>query len=206
MAAKRNKKTVTAKKSEPSSGICFIIMPFGSPFDRYFANIFAPAAVDANLDPVRADSLFASTQIISDIWRLTREATVLLADLSGKNPNVFYELGLAHALGKPVVLVANNIDDVPFDLRSLRVIVYEKEDESWGEHLRERVVNALLETCKDLASAVPLPFVDRPQIDRPKGRSHHIRDSSCLGGAARVARATAAVDITTGRLCQPARS
>jgi len=47
---------------------------------------------------------------------------VLLADLTGKNPNVFYELGLAHALAKPVILIAETLDDIPFDLRALRVI------------------------------------------------------------------------------------
>ena len=61
------------------------------------------------------------------------------ADLSGKNPNVFYELGLAHAIGKPVVMVAATIDDVPFDLRGLRTILYDKENEAWGEELRERI-------------------------------------------------------------------
>ena len=143
-------------------------MPFGTPFDRYFTNIIAPAVIDASYEPVRADSLFTSTQIIADIWRLTRSANILLADLSGKNPNVFYELGLAHAIGKPVVLISNSIDDVPFDLRALRIIIYDKEDESWGKNLRLRIATALRETNRDLASAVPLPFVERPQVERPQ--------------------------------------
>lgn len=142
-------------------------MPFGPPHDRYFNNIFAPAVVEAGLEPVRADSLFRSTPIVGDIWRLTREATVLLADLTGKNANVFYELGLAHAIGKPVILVSSSIDDVPFDLRALRVLIYDKDDESWGANLQGNIVRALAETLEDLASAVPTPFLDQRQVERP---------------------------------------
>jgi hypothetical protein len=91
---------------------CFVIMPFGPPFDRYFKNVFVPAIEDAGLQAIRADSIFLPSAIMQDIWRFVNEARVLVADLTGRNPNVFYELGLAHALQKPVILVTNNFDDV----------------------------------------------------------------------------------------------
>ncbi len=147
-------------------------MPYGAPHDRYYSNIFAPAVVEAGLDPVRADSMFRSVAIMGDIWRLTREAKVLLADLTGKNANVFYELGLAHAIGKPVVLVANSIDDVPFDLRALRVLIYDKDDETWGTSLQDNLVRALEETLNDLTSAVPLPFLEAKPAEGPKEDSN----------------------------------
>jgi nucleoside 2-deoxyribosyltransferase len=59
-----------------------------------------------------------------DIWKQINQAKVVIADLTFKNPNVFYELGLAHAIGKPVVLIAQTIDDIPFDLRSVRIVIY----------------------------------------------------------------------------------
>src|SRR5262245_6682636 len=104
---------------EPPLETCFVMMPFGGVNDRYFLNIYEPAIMAAGLRAVRADSLFTPTPIIRDIWTMTRNAKILLADVSGTNPNVFYELGLAHAIGKPVVIVSRSLADVPFDLRSL---------------------------------------------------------------------------------------
>jgi hypothetical protein len=135
-------------------------MPYGEPFDRYYDNIYVPAVRGADLEPIRADSLFRSSPILGDIWRFTRQAKVLLADMSGQNPNVFYELGLAHAIGQPVVLVASSIEDVPFDLRGLRVIIYNKDNESWGADLRNNISRALTETIEDTRSAVPSIFLE----------------------------------------------
>src|SRR6185503_5802215 len=135
---------------------CFVIAPINDLFDRYYKNIFRRAVVDAGFKPVRADSLARSTDIIGDIWRLTNDAFVLLADLSGMNPNVLYELGLAHALGKPVVLVASRVDDIPFDLRGLRVLIYDKDDEAWGTKLRQDITKALVQS-RELSTG-PYPF------------------------------------------------
>jgi hypothetical protein len=79
--------------------------------------------------------------------------------MSTRNPNVFYELGLAHAIARPVVLVASSIDDVPFDLRGLRVIVYNKDDAFWGKKLFDSIQKALAETLKDIRGAVPPTFL-----------------------------------------------
>jgi hypothetical protein len=151
----------------PQKQACFVIMPFGSPFDRYYQNIFAPAVRDAGLEPKRADSLFRPSPIMADIWKFVREAAVLVADVSGKNPNVFYELGLAHAIGKPVIIVATTLDDVPFDLRGLRVLIYEKENENWGAELRAVMQASLEETLRDVVSAVPQMFLGKPKVELP---------------------------------------
>ena len=65
-----------------------------------------------------------NTAIVEDIWESINRARILIADLTGKNPNVFYEVGIAHTVGKEVILTTQNIDDVPFDLRHLRHIQY----------------------------------------------------------------------------------
>jgi hypothetical protein len=153
--------------SKMADKTCFVIMPFGPPFDRYYQNIFAPAVRDAGLEPKRADSLFRPSPIMADIWKFVQEAAVLVADVSGKNPNVFYELGLAHAIGKPVVIVATTLDDVPFDLRGLRVLIYEKENENWGAELRALMQASLEETLRDVVSAVPQMFLGKLSIERP---------------------------------------
>jgi hypothetical protein len=140
---------------------CFVIMPFGQPFDRYFRNVFVPASEEAGLRAIRADSIFMPSAIMPDIWRFLNEAKVLVADLTGRNPNVFYELGLAHALQKPVILVAGNLEDVPFDLRGLRVLAYDKENEDWGAELRRAITASLKETLSDPVRAIPTTFVER---------------------------------------------
>jgi hypothetical protein len=156
----RKQKIKAAKPTEGEAGVCFIIMPYGGPFDRYYENIYAPAVREAGLQPKRADSIFASGAILADIWHFTKTAQILLADMSGHNPNVFYELGLAHAIAKPVVLVAPSIEDVPFDLRGLRVITYDKDNESWGVNLRSDIQKALSETLADVRRAIPPTFLD----------------------------------------------
>ena len=118
--------------------LCFVIMPFGQWFDQYYEVLYSPAIMEAGFEPKRADSLNRPSTVINDIWEFTKRTDVLRADLAGKNPNVFYELGLAHALAKPVVLLSENLDDVPFDLRALRVITFNKNVPDWGKLLGEK--------------------------------------------------------------------
>lgn len=151
------KKTKRKKKKE-SLGSCFVLMPFKEPFNTYYVSIIKPAILVANLDPLRGDSLFTPTPIMGDIWRMIREAKVLVAEFTGKNPNVFYELGLGHAIGKPIVLISETMDDVPFDLRHLRVILYDKNDPAWGNKLKADITVTLSETLSDPVNAVPPMF------------------------------------------------
>ncbi|NOU19433.1 MAG: hypothetical protein HOO91_17905 [Bacteroidales bacterium] len=67
---------------------------------------------------------------------------------------------MAHAIAKPAVLITSSIDDVPFDLRSLRVIVYDKNLPNWGEKLKERITKALLETLDNPEAAIPPTFLE----------------------------------------------
>jgi hypothetical protein len=62
--------------------------------------------------------------IIDDVISLIWKARIVILDRSTKNPNVFYETGIAHSLGRDVIQIAQSIDDVPFDLRSLRTVTY----------------------------------------------------------------------------------
>lgn len=156
------------KQRRAPEGSCFVLMPFGLPFDRYYERIFVPAIKALDLKPVRGDKeFFLPTPIISDIWKSIRSAKILLADLTGRNANVFYELGLAHAIGKPVILVANTIDDVPFDLRHLRILIYDKNVDNWGAKLRGEIRQALLESLVNFSTAVPLIFLKGKRRKKP---------------------------------------
>ena len=110
------------------------------------------------LSPIRADELFSTGSVVEQIWEQIRKARVLLADLTDKNANVFYELGLAHAAIKPVVFTAAKVEDVPFDLRHLRVIVYETREPEWAPKLRRLITDYLRNTIKDPSKSIPHPF------------------------------------------------
>lgn len=137
---------------------CFVMMPFGEWLDTYYKDIFVPAIKDAGMEPIRADELFTTGSVIEQIWDQIRRAKVLLADLSGKNANVFYELGLAHAAQKPVVFTTSNLDDVPFDLRHLRVVVYDLRDPAWGIKLQRSLATYLRAAKTEPERSVPQPF------------------------------------------------
>ncbi len=134
---------------------CFVMMPFAKPHGGYYSSIYAPAIEKAGLTPVRADSdIFGTGKVMDQIWSGINTARILVAELTTKNPNVFYELGLAHALKKPVVLVSANEDDVPFDLNHIRVIYYDKDDPFWGSKLVEKVAENIISALSNPEEAI----------------------------------------------------
>ena len=167
--AKTGKSGVTERKVSKQPRIrefldtCFVMMPFGDWFDRYYQEIYAPAIREAGFEPVRADELFSSGSVVEQIWEQIQKAKVLLADLSGRNANVFYELGLAHAARKPVVFAAPQVEDVPFDLRHLRVIIYEIREPEWSAKLQTSVTDFLKNALKEPEKSIPHPFRGEPE-------------------------------------------
>ena len=138
--------------------------------DIYYREIFVPAIKEAGLEPVRADELFSTGSVIEQIWEQISRAKVLLADLTGKNANVFYELGLSHAANKPVVFTTGQLENVPFDLRHLRVAVYDVRDPAWGDKLKASL-NAYVRAAKaEPAKSVPQPF--RKQLALADNNAH----------------------------------
>lgn len=134
---------------------CFVMQPFASPLGDYYEKIYRPAIEKAGLRAVRADAeIFATGKIMDQVWNGINTAKVLVAELTSRNPNVFYELGLAHAMKKPVVLVSAKEDDVPFDLQHIRVIYYDTNDPFWGSKLIEKVAENILSAIKNPGEAV----------------------------------------------------
>jgi hypothetical protein len=141
-----------------STDSCFVMMPFADPLGGYYATVYQPAIEKAKLKPMRADAeIFGTGKIIDQIWAGIHSARVLVAELTGRNPNVLYELGLAHALRKPVVLVSSNEDDVPFDVRHVRVIYYDVRDPFWGTKLIEKVAENILSALRNPDEAILFP-------------------------------------------------
>ena len=102
----------------------FVLMPFDTEFDAVFNDLVKPALEEAGYDVKRADSLLNQQNILKDIVRGIAEADLVVADLTSLNANVFYELGISHTLQRPTVLLRQPSEDIPFDLKSYRVISY----------------------------------------------------------------------------------
>lgn len=105
---------------------CFIVMPFGiTDLEDLYNEFITPVLEECAVDWTRGDDIFGSNVIMDDVRAAIAAADLVIADLSGQNPNVFYEVGIAHTLGKPVLLLSQSIEDIPFDLRHRRVLAYE---------------------------------------------------------------------------------
>jgi hypothetical protein len=103
----------------------FIVMPFLDKLRPVWDDHIKPVAQRLGLTAARADDFFTAHAVMSDIWNGISGARAVIADRTDRNPNVFYEIGLAHAIGKIVIMITQSADDVPFDVRHLRYIRYE---------------------------------------------------------------------------------
>jgi hypothetical protein len=137
-------------KPDPKGGYAFVLMPFAAAFQQVYDTIQQTLEGDeVNFHCARADELFGGGHIIEDILRCIGEAEIVVADVTGKNPNVFYELGIAHMVKdlEKVLILTQTMDDVPFDLRPFRCITYEHSQVG----LRQ-LQTALLQHVKHISS------------------------------------------------------
>ena len=119
-----------------------LMMPFGAGFNDVYA-VIVEAVELAGKRCKRADDLWKHDAIIQDIVFLICTSSIVICDLSRKNANVFYEAGIAHTLGKDVILIAQSEDDIPFNLRHLRHIQYLDNSEGralLAQRLMDRIV------------------------------------------------------------------
>ena len=99
------------------------MMPFDTGFTPVYDTIRL-AADNAGLRCRRADDIWENAAIIQDVVALIDRSRIVICDCTGRNPNVFYEAGIAHTLGREVILISQNEQDIPFDLRHLRYLRY----------------------------------------------------------------------------------
>ena len=102
----------------------FVIMPFDEEFDSVYDRFIKPVFEEVGFSVARADNIESQQNILRDIIERINNSNIIVADLTTINPNVFYEFGLAHAFKKPVIIITQSIDEVPFDLRSQRLLEY----------------------------------------------------------------------------------
>lgn len=117
----------------------FVVMPFAKEFDQVYENAIKPACIKAGAYCERIDEQIFEESILARIYNQISKADIIVGDLSQRNSNVFYEIGYAHALDKRVVLLTQNADDIPFDLKPYPHIIYSENLSSLTERLEKRI-------------------------------------------------------------------
>jgi hypothetical protein len=106
----------------------FILMPFGQPWSDTINILIRDILDKGSVHSMRGDDM-KTPDVIEDIWRGINESRIIIADCTGMNPNVLYELGIAHTVGKDVILLTQDISTLAFDVRGLRYITYTNDKE-----------------------------------------------------------------------------
>jgi nucleoside 2-deoxyribosyltransferase len=117
----------------------FVLMPFDVKFDDVYNLGIKPACNEAGSFCERVDEQIFEDSILQRIYNQISKADIIIADMTGRNPNVFYEVGYAHALGKTVILLTQNDNDIPFDLKHYPHIIYEQSITNLKDELECRV-------------------------------------------------------------------
>ena len=125
-----------------------VMMPFSKDFDEVYA-IIKETCESVGMHCHRADEVWKESAIIQDVFNLIFSSIIVIADLSGKNPNVFYEVGIAHTLGKFVVPIAQSTSDISFDVGHHRVLKYSLEGDG-----RTELKNKLKSRLKTISTQI----------------------------------------------------
>jgi hypothetical protein len=123
--------------------LILVLTPFSAEEQEAFDTIQRTCA-KAGFRCIRGDEEFTPSDILSHIVRLIVKARIVIANVSSRNPNVFYELGIAHALGKQTIIVSKGVDDVPFDVAGLRILIWHSYEE-----LSSQLTQTLLRTVAE---------------------------------------------------------
>lgn len=110
---------------KPSTPKLFVVMQYTPPYNELHSDVIVPMAHELGFQVVRADDSYGPGIVIADIERQIIEARVVIAEITPANPNVFWEVGYAHALKKPTILIAERDTRLPFDVSPFRVLFYE---------------------------------------------------------------------------------
>ncbi len=111
-----------------SSPQAFIIMPYKEPFETVYKDVIVPTLSNSGFSAVRADEMIGSRPVVKDIQDSIRSSDLIIADMSGNNLNVYYELGMATVWEKDAILLAQSASDLPFDTKAIRHLIYDLND------------------------------------------------------------------------------
>lgn len=110
----------------PRKPVAFIVMQFTEEYNNLYKEVIKPICEEFGFDVERADEFYTSTPILSDIVKSIKNSSIIIAEITPDNPNVFYEVGYAHAINKPTILLSDKKrEKLPFDISGFRTLFYE---------------------------------------------------------------------------------
>ena len=104
-----------------TKNMCFVLMPFTNKYQEIYDGVLKPTLSDLGIECKRADDIKTPGAIIGQVWEHIQKADFIISDITGQNPNVFYELALCDALWKRVILISQEVENVPFDLKHIPI-------------------------------------------------------------------------------------
>lgn len=128
--------------TEVENDTVFVLTPFHKKYESTF-NIISDVCREVGLRCYRGDEEHISGDLLPHTLKQLCKARLVIANVDGRNPNVFYELGIAHAIDKGTILISQSLDEVPVDLKSNRLLLY-KQDSELKEELRIALTKALV--------------------------------------------------------------
>jgi hypothetical protein len=171
-------------KIAEKTSICFFIAPIGTDrsdvrvrSDQVLKHIVSPAAKECGYETVRADQISEPGIITSQVIQHIVEDPLVIADLTGRNPNVFHELAIRHAIKKPVVQIIHGTEPIPFDVAASRTIHFDHHDLDSAAKAREEIVRQIRSAEKnpkdvDTPITVALELQQLRQSDNPLEKSN----------------------------------
>lgn len=135
--------------SESQSRQCFVLMPFAEHYREVYSLVYKPVCEANSVDCWRVDEIARPGSITRDIVQGILDADLIIADLTSRNPNVFYELGISHSVGNKTIMTAQHADDVPFDIAAYRVLFYDQTI-AGAKALSKALDSAIKELLKSL--------------------------------------------------------
>lgn len=163
--------------------ICFVIAPIGEPdsetrkrSDQILKHIITPAVNECDYEPIRADKISEPGLITSQVIQHIMDDPLVIADLTERNPNVFYELAIRHAIRKPLVQIIKKGETIPFDVAGTRTIPVDHRDLDSVEEAKREIVRQIKSvennpSLVDSPISVSLDLQTLRQSESPEQRS-----------------------------------
>lgn len=139
---------------------CVVLMPLRDQYDILYKGVLDPAICRAGYQPARGDRLYGTQPIPRKVMDAIERCDALVADISEDNPNVTYEIGIAHTLGKPVVFISHEREQaIPFYLGHQTIHFYNTDTTNWKEQLSKEITNTLASGINKL-----IPYVHNQNL------------------------------------------
>lgn len=144
----------------------FVVMQFSPEWNDVYEVGIRPACTDAGADCQRVDEQIFLENMLERIYRQIEDADIVVAEMSGRNPNVYYEVGYSHGVRKPVILLTREAEDIPFDLRQYPHIVYGNSIATLKRELERKVRWSVENTQSALPRGWSVPQLNESSFER----------------------------------------